>query len=109
MRKSNEPLFWALFSGGGMATALVAPALIVITGLLLPLGVVEVENASALLANALVRLVILGLFVLALLHWANRFRHTIYDMQLAPLGVMSVISYAVALVGTLWGAMVLFG
>ena len=109
MRKSNEPLFWALFSGGGMATAMVAPALIVITGLLLPLGVIEVENAARLLANPLVRLVILGLFVLALLHWANRFRHTIYDMQLAPLGVMSVISYGVAVVGTLWSAMVLFG
>jgi fumarate reductase subunit D len=109
VRKSNEPLFWALFSGGGMATAMLAPALIVITGLLLPWGIVDVEDAAEILAHPLARLVILGLFVLALLHFANRFRHTIYDMQLSPLMPISLISYAVAIVGSLWGAMVLFG
>lgn len=109
MRKSNEPLFWAFFSAGGMATAMLAPALIVITGLLLPMGIVKVADAAKLLAMPLTRLVILGVFVLALLHWANRFRHTIYDMQLSPLMPISVISYAVAILGSLWGAKMLLG
>jgi fumarate reductase subunit D len=109
VRKSNEPLFWALFSAGGMTTAMLAPALIVITGLLLPAGMIDVEDAAELLANSLARLVILGVFVLALLHWANRFRHTIYDMQLSPLMPISVISYVVAIAGSLWGAKVLLG
>lgn len=108
MRKSNEPLFWALFSGGGMAVAMLAPALIVITGFLLPMGIIDVDKAASVLANPLARLVLLGVFVLALMHWANRFRHTIYDMQLAPLGPISVISYVVAVLVTLWGAVALF-
>ena len=36
VRRSNEPLFWSLFSAGGMLAALLAPALIIVTGFLVP-------------------------------------------------------------------------
>ena len=38
MKRSNAPIFWALFGGGGMVAALFGPALVLITGLLVPLG-----------------------------------------------------------------------
>jgi fumarate reductase subunit D len=110
VRRSNEPFFWAMFSAGGMITALLAPALIVLTGLLLPWDVIELESVANLLGNALIRLVILVVFALALLHWANRFRHTLVDMGLKSAHTpISVLSYVVAVAGIAWSALVLFG
>ena len=44
MRPSNEPFFWAMFSAGGVIVALLMPVLIIITGFLVPAGVVEFEQ-----------------------------------------------------------------
>lgn len=109
MRRSNEPLFWSMFSAGGMAAAILAPVLVLATGFLLPMGILSAEGVAAVLGHPLGLLVLFGVFVLVFLHWANRFRHTIYDMQLAPLGLISVVSYVVALAAIAWAAMVLFG
>ena len=38
MAKSNEPIWWSLFSAGGMVAAMVLPILIIITGVLVPFG-----------------------------------------------------------------------
>ena len=38
MKRSNEPIFWSLFGAGGMLSALVAPILIFITGIIAPIG-----------------------------------------------------------------------
>ena len=32
-RRSNEPVFWALFGAGGVIAALAFPALVLVTGL----------------------------------------------------------------------------
>jgi fumarate reductase subunit D len=37
--RSNSPIFWLLFGGGGMVGALFGPVLVLITGLLVPAGV----------------------------------------------------------------------
>ena len=98
-----------MFSAGGMAMALLAPALILATGFLLPMGILSADGVAAVLGHPLGLLVLFGVFALVILHWANRFRHTIYDMQLAPLGLMSVVSYVAALAAIVWAATVLFG
>jgi fumarate reductase subunit D len=36
--RSNSPIFWLLFGGGGMVAALFGSVLVLITGLLVPLG-----------------------------------------------------------------------
>ena len=41
LERSNSPIFWLLFGGGGMVAALFGPVLVLITGLLVPLGLMS--------------------------------------------------------------------
>lgn len=106
MRYSNEPFFWALFSAGGMLLALLLPVLIVLTGFVLPAEEIEFSRLDALLGNVLVRLAVLVFVFLTLMHWANRFRHTVVDMGGASVGVLS---YLIAVAGTVAAAVILLG
>ena len=42
--RAHEPIFWGLFGAGGMLTAFLTPVMILTTGLLLPLGIMEQGN-----------------------------------------------------------------
>lgn len=106
MRYSNEPFFWALFSAGGMVLALLLPVLIVLTGFVLPAEGIEFSRLDSLFGNVLVRLAVLVFAFLTLMHWANRFRHTVVDMGGASVGVLS---YLVAVGGTVAAAILLLG
>ena len=114
MQRSREPIIWALFGGGGMASALFLPALIAVLFIALPLG--GVEGAAFGDLPALVRppLTRLGLFVFVSLcwfHWAHRFRYTLYDgLQLSHLNeLIAVVIYGIATAGTVVGAYLLWG
>jgi fumarate reductase subunit D len=108
-----EAAAWLLFSAGGMVSALLVPVLVLLFGVLFPLGVLappDHAGLAALLAHPLVRIILFGLCVLALLHWAHRFRYTLFDgLQLDRLRApINVLCYAAALAGTVWAAVVLF-
>jgi fumarate reductase subunit D len=49
--------------------------------------------------------------VLSLLHWAHRFRYTLYEgLQLKRLRTaINLLCYGAALAGSMWAAVVLFG
>jgi fumarate reductase subunit D len=66
---------------------------------------------AGLLGHPLTRLALLVVCVLSLLHWAHRFRYTLYDgLQLKRLSTpINVAVYGVALAGSVWAVIVLFG
>jgi fumarate reductase subunit D len=103
-KRRIEPILWLLFSGGGVLAAVFLPVLVVLFGLAIPLGWVrpDYNHLHAVVSHWLTRLVVLGLIVLLLFHWAHRFKYTvIHGLQLARLETpISVLSYGGALVGS---------
>jgi len=113
MRRSNEPFFWALFSGGGMLAALCLPAVALLMWFAVPLGWVEAPAYEALVArlgHPLLRLVLFVFITLCLFHWGHRFRFTLYDgLQLKHLfGLIATICYGGAAALSLVAAYVLW-
>jgi fumarate reductase subunit D len=103
-KRRLEPILWLLFSAGGVMAAVFLPVLVVLFGLAIPLGWVQpdYDQLHAVVSHWLTRLVVLGLFVLMLFHWAHRFKYTvIHGLQLARLETpISVLSYGGALLGS---------
>lgn len=109
MRRSNEPLFWSLFSGGGMILALLAPALIILTGFLVPANSVGFGRLHAIVTNPVGRVVLFGVAALTFFHSAHRLRHVLVDVGLRRFSlVLAVVCYATALGGTIWAGVVMF-
>jgi fumarate reductase subunit D len=78
----------------------------------LPAGWASAPAQAHLLSlarNPLTRIVLLGLCVLALFHWAHRFRYTLYDgLQLKHLSKLIIVGcYGGALVGSAFAGYVL--
>ena len=103
-KRRIEPILWLLFSAGGVMAAVFLPILVLLFGLAIPLGWVQPDysHLHAVFSHWLTRLVVLGLFVLMLFHWAHRFKYTlVHGLQLARLETpISVLSYGGALVGS---------
>jgi len=104
-KRKAEPLLWLLFSAGGLAAALLLPVLLALFGLVFPAHWVSAPGYAHVLSVArfpLTRIVLLGLCVLALFHWAHRFRYTLYEgLQLKPFNMLIILGcYGGALVGS---------
>ncbi len=97
----TAPLFWLLFSGGGTASALLLPVMLVITGVAVPAGWMSEQELLALIRNPLVRLILFGLVFAFLFHWAHRFRYALVDLGFGRLGSQRWLFYGAALAGTL--------
>jgi succinate dehydrogenase subunit D len=77
--------WWFLFSQGGVLTALVLPAHVLVQGILGPLGLVPVVDRHYdtwvnVLGNPLVKLYLLVLFAFAFFHFAHRLRYFLVDV-----------------------------
>ena len=104
-KQRAEPFLWLLFSAGGVVAALLIPALLLLFGVFFPLGWISApdhDHLHAVVAFPLTRIVLFGLCVLALFHWAHRFRYTLYEgLQLKHLHrVITVFCYGGALAGS---------
>lgn len=111
-RKSAEPFLWLLFSGGGMAAAIVLPVLLLLFGLAFPLGWLEAPDHAHLqtiVGNPLTKLVLLGVSVLALFHSAHRFRFVLeHGLQLGRFDlVIAPCCYGTAVLGSVAAGWVL--
>ena len=101
MARSNEPIWWSLFSAGGVVAAFFFPVTIIITALAVSAGWTTPEDLRGLAGNLLVRLYLLVLISLPLFHWAHRFRYVAIDLGLKRLsGVLPFFCYGTAILGT---------
>jgi fumarate reductase subunit D len=115
MAKSNEPIWWSLFSAGGVVAAFLIPIHIILTGIAWPLGLLPVEalefsRVQALISHPIARLYCFVLISLPLFHWAHRFRFTLMDLGLHGMNtLLAVLCYGSAIAGTAAAAFVLWG
>jgi fumarate reductase subunit D len=114
MAKSNEPIWWSLFSVGGVVAAFLVPVLILITGIAWPLGLLpgdalQFAKMQALLSHPLTRVFCFVLISLPLFHWAHRFRFTLLDVGLKSIPTLiAVLCYGAAIAGTIAAAVILW-
>lgn len=111
-KRPIEPLLWLLFSGGGMASAMLMPALVFLFGLAFPLGWLSAtshEYLRMVVIHPITRIVLFGVCMLSLFHWAHRFKYTLYDgLQVQHLNEMiNTFCYGGAVIGTIVAGYVL--
>ncbi len=108
MARSNEPLWWSLFSAGGVVAAFFLPITIILTGVAVPAGWLSERALLILVHHPLTRLYLFLIISLPLFHWAHRFRFTLVDLGLRGMGsVLAVVFYGAAIAGTLLSAWLL--
>jgi fumarate reductase subunit D len=96
---------WLLFSAGGVLAALLLPILVLLFGIVFPLGWLtppSFDSLGGVLHSWLTRGVVFLLCMLSLFHWAHRFRYTLYDgLQIKHLnGPINLACYGGAVLGS---------
>ncbi len=106
MKRSNEPIFWSLFGAGGMLAALIGPALVFITGIAVPLGLVFAPDTMsyahmlAFAQNWLGKCILFAIVALFLWHAVHRIAILLHDFGVHAVAVVKVFCYGGALLGT---------
>ena len=105
MKRSHEPVFWALFGAGGMLSAVLAPVLIFVTGIAVPLGwlpqdTMDPERLLALLRQPLGALGSGLLIALLLFHGCHRLLHSLHDLGIQRARWMPWAFYGFAAMGS---------
>ena len=107
MKRANEPIFWSLFGAGGVLSALLGPILILLTGIVAPVGLwmpPEAVGYPRMLAFAqswcgkVALLVVISLF---LWHAVHRIFHSLHDLGVHAGAGAATICYGFALAATL--------
>ncbi len=105
MVKSNEPIWWSLFSAGGVVSAFCIPITIVVTGIAVPAGWISAEGLLELVGHPLSRLYLFVLISPSLFHAAHRFRHVLVDLGVRGVDTpLAVVCYGAAMLGTVVAA-----
>ena len=84
MKRSNKPVFWALFGAGGMLSALIGPMLMFITGIAVPTGflnkeTLRYERVLAFAHTGFGKLALIAVISLFLFHGCHRMYHCLHD------------------------------
>jgi fumarate reductase subunit D len=85
MKRSNDPIFWSLFGAGGMLAALVGAALVFVTGIGVPLGILvsqdlmRYQRMLGFSQHWLGKIIVFAVIVLFLWHAALRIFHMLHD------------------------------
>lgn len=106
-KRSDEPVWWALFSAGGVCFAVVVPGAILALALLPAFGGISADNLSYPRISALLNDALWGLAGLAfigsviclpLFHAAHRIHHGLHDLKLGGGLLSKVLCYGSAAV-----------
>ncbi|WP_153111969.1 fumarate reductase subunit FrdD [Propionivibrio limicola] len=114
-KRSNAPIFWGLFGGGGMLAALFGPMLVFITGLAIPLGLLlpaDTMSYAKMLAfaqNILGKGFIFAVIALFMWHAAHRIFHSLHEFGVHAGTGCKLLTYGVAFVSTIVAAVILLG
>lgn len=100
--RTNEPLLWSLFGGGGMLAVFTMPVLVIIFGVLVPFGgfggaAGTYERMSGFLTNPLVSFGVCIALGLVLWHCCHRTYHALHDLGLHPPELVRAVIYGIAL------------
>ena len=110
MKRSNAPVFWALFGAGGMLTALIAPMLVFITGIAVPTGfllppdAMSYERVLTLAKNGFGKLALLAVVSLFMWHGGLRMYHSLHHLGFHSMMGAKVVIFGSALLATLVAA-----
>lgn len=102
MKRSTAPIFWLLFGAGGMLSALIGPALVLITGLAAPTGTglepgfMSFARAQAFARHPLGKLILLAVIALFAWHGAERLYLTLRDMHAGTRPALMWLCYGAA-------------
>lgn len=105
-KRSNAPIFWALFGAGGMLSALTGPVLVFMTGLAVPLGfllppdTMSYQRMLHFSQHIVGKVFLLAIIVLYLWHAAHRIFKSLHDVGIHPSPGSKLACYGTALVGT---------
>lgn len=112
MKRSHDPVFWSLFGAGGVLSALIAPILILVTGIIAPVGWISRQALaySRVLGFAqhwFGKLLILAVISLFLFHAVHRIYLSLHDIGVHAGTGARVAAYGSAVLGTLIAAYLL--
>jgi fumarate reductase subunit D len=106
-KRSVAPVFWLLFGAGGMLSALFGPALIILTGFMIPHGwglpanFGDYSHVLAFARHPIGKLVVLAVIALFFWHGAERMFLTLKDMRAGKPLVLRLMTCGVAALLTL--------
>lgn len=85
--KHMKPLYWGIFSAGGTVAALALAPLLLVFGILMPLGVLGnplefFMNVHGFVSNKFVYLVLVGLTFTILWHGVHRLYYLLHDLHI---------------------------
>jgi len=113
VKRSNKPIFWSLFGAGGMLAALVGPMLVLITGLLVPLGLVlpqstmSYDRMYAFAQNGFGKAALLVVISLFLFHGCHRMYHCLHDVGIHVGPGLKAVFHGFAIAGTVAAMLIL--
>ena len=113
-KRAFAPVFWLLFGAGGMLSALFGPALIILTGFMLPHGwglpasFADYSYVLGFVRHPIGKLVVLAVIALFFWHGAERVFLTLKDMRAGALPMLRLMTYGVAALLTLVTISLLF-
>jgi fumarate reductase subunit D len=110
MKRSNAPIFWVMFGGGGMLAALLGTMMVFITGIAAPLGwpfganLLSYPRVLAFAQNWIGKGFLFVVIWLFAFHAVHRIKCALHDLGIHVGALAKLICYGGALLITVIGA-----